>query len=404
MVDVLIGLQWGDEGKGKIVDILAPQYDVIARFQGGPNAGHTLVIDGKKFVLHTIPSGIIHPQTTNVVGTGTVIDPITLMEEVDMLEKENIEVRSRLILSDKAHLIFPTHKLLDKYFEKSKGENKIGSTLRGIGPTYQDKYARIGLRVGDVFNKEFKTSYAQLKKQHLIILNSLGLTDEDATNLIKHESECFTAIERMKTLKTDIIEDYLNNVIDKGGKVLAEGAQGTLLDITFGSYPFVTSSNTISASACVGLGIAPQKINKVIGIFKAYMTRVGSGPFPTELLNETGDTIGKHGFEFGATTGRKRRCGWLDLNLLKRTIIQNGVTDLVITKSDVLNCLDTIQTLNPDKTYSEFNAWDEDLSTISDFDDLPKHFKNYISYIEKTCETNIQTISTGPQRSQIIYK
>ncbi|MFY0674734.1 MAG: adenylosuccinate synthase [Bacteroidia bacterium] len=405
MVDVLIGLQWGDEGKGKIVDILAPQYDVIARFQGGPNAGHTLVIDGKKFVLHTIPSGAIHENTINVVGTGTVIDPVTLMHEVDFLKAENIDVTPRLILSDKAHLILPTHKLLDKYYELSKGDLKIGSTLRGIGPTYQDKYARTGLRVGDIFSSNFDQEYTNLKAQHLPILKSLGLTDEDLDGLKEQEATCFAAIERMRQLKTEVIEDYLNEMIlNKGGKVLAEGAQGALLDITFGSYPFVTSSNTISASACIGLGIAPQRINKVIGIFKAYMTRVGSGPFPTELHDDIGTKIGTHGHEFGATTGRKRRCGWLDLDLLKRTVIQNGVTDLVITKSDVLNCVDNISVLDIDGQSKTFPSWSEELSTITQYQSLPDNFKDYLRYIEETCGVNVETISTGPQRSEVIYQ
>jgi adenylosuccinate synthase len=405
MVDVLIGLQWGDEGKGKIVDILAPEYDVIARFQGGPNAGHTLVIDGKKFVLHTIPSGAIHKNTINVVGTGTVIDPVTLMHEVDFLNAEGIDVTPRLVLSDKAHLILPTHKLLDKYYELSKGELKIGSTLRGIGPTYQDKYARTGLRVGDIFKATFDKDYEHLKAQHLPILKSLGLSDEDLADLKNQEDTCFAAIERMRKLKTDVIEDYLNDMIlNKGGKVLAEGAQGALLDITFGSYPFVTSSNTISASACIGLGIAPQRINKVIGIFKAYMTRVGSGPFPTELNNEIGLSIGQNGHEFGATTGRKRRCGWLDLELLKKTVIQNGVTDLVITKSDVLNCVDSISALDIDGSLKSFPSWKEDLSQFNEFEKLPEYFKSYLSYIENSCGVNVNTISTGPQRSEVIYK
>jgi adenylosuccinate synthase len=405
MVDVLIGLQWGDEGKGKIVDILAPEYDIIARFQGGPNAGHTLVIDGKKFVLHTIPSGAIHNNTINVVGTGTVIDPVTLMHEVDFLNAEGIDITPRLILSDKAHLILPTHKLLDKYYELSKGELKIGSTLRGIGPTYQDKYARTGLRVGDIFKSTFEKDYEHLKAQHLPILKSLGLTDEDLGDLRNQEETCFSAIDRMRKLKTDVIEDYLNDMIlNKGGKVLAEGAQGALLDITFGSYPFVTSSNTISASACIGLGIAPQRINKVIGIFKAYMTRVGSGPFPTELNNDIGLTIGQNGHEFGATTGRKRRCGWLDLELLKKTVIQNGVTDLVITKSDVLNCVDSISALDIDGSIKTFPSWKDDLAKITEFTNLPENFKKYLSYIENSCGVNVNTISTGPQRSEVIYK
>ena len=404
MVDVLIGLQWGDEGKGKIVDIIAPDYDYIARFQGGPNAGHTLVIEGKKIVLHTIPSGIVHPNTLNVVGTGTVIDPVTLFGEVDFLAGENIEVSERLIISDKAHLIMPTHRLLDKYYELSKGESKIGSTLRGIGPTYQDKYARTGLRTEDIFKADFESVYTRLKEQHLRILLSLGLSEADKKELTVQETSWFTAIDRLRKLRIEVIEDLLNNDISKGANVLAEGAQGTLLDVTFGSYPFVTSSNTISASACIGLGVAPNKINRVIGIFKAYMTRVGSGPFPTELLNDTGETLGIHGHEFGATTGRKRRCGWLDLNLLKKTIIQNGVTDLVITKSDVLNCLDEFSALSTGNELVQFPSWKEELSELTTYEQLPENLRNYIAFIESECATPVKTISTGPQRSEIILR
>lgn len=404
MVDVLIGLQWGDEGKGKIVDIIAPNYDYVARFQGGPNAGHTLVIEGKKLVLHTIPSGIIHENTLNVVGTGTVIDPVTLFGEVDFLAKEGVSVDDRLIISDKAHLIMPSHKMLDKYFELSKGDLKIGSTLRGIGPTYQDKYARTGLRTEDIFKGDFEQLYNDLKDEHLRTLISLGLTDDDIAVMTADEEQWFTAIERLRKLKIEVIEDLLNDALAKGSKVLAEGAQGTLLDVTFGSYPFVTSSNTISASACIGLGIPPNKINRVIGIFKAYMTRVGSGPFPTELLNPIGETLGVHGHEFGATTGRKRRCGWLDLQLLKKTIVQNGVTDLVITKSDVLNCLEEFSTLSTNGELDQFKSWSEDLSQINNFEDLPGNFKTYLSHIEAQCGIPVNTISTGPQRSEVIYR
>lgn len=404
MVDVLIGLQWGDEGKGKIVDIIAPNYDFVARFQGGPNAGHTLVIDGKKLVLHTIPSGIIHENTLNVVGTGTVIDPVTLFQEVDFLAGEDISVDDRLIISDKAHLIMPSHKMLDKYFELSKGDLKIGSTLRGIGPTYQDKYARTGLRTEDIFKADFEQLYKDLKEEHLRTLQSLGLTSEDVETLESDELKWFQAVERLRKLRIEVIEDLLNDSIAKGSKVLAEGAQGTLLDVTFGSYPFVTSSNTISASACIGLGIPPNKINKVIGIFKAYMTRVGSGPFPTEQLNATGEKLGVHGHEFGATTGRKRRCGWLDLNLLRKTIVQNGVTDLVITKSDVLNCLDEFKALNTSGQLQSFPSWTENLGDLSSYDELPGTFKSYLKHIEEQCGVPINTISTGPQRSEVIYR
>lgn len=402
MVDVLIGLQWGDEGKGKIVDLLAPKYDIIARFQGGPNAGHTLVIEGKKYVLHTIPSGIIHENTINVIGTGTVIDPITLQEEIELLKAEGIDAGNRIKISDKAHLIMPTHKLLDKYYELSKGAKKIGSTLRGIGPCYEDKYARTGLRVADVLSLDFKAAYDKLKQHHLKILNALGFRDEE--DLSSMEDAWFKSADILTKMQIEKIEHFINSQMLDGAKILAEGAQGSLLDITFGSYPFVTSSNTISASACVGLGIAPQKINKVFGVYKAYMTRVGSGPFPSELNNETGHTLMKAGNEYGATTGRERRCGWLDLQLLRESIVQNGVTDLIITKSDVLNSLSRFSAIDTKGNTQTFDSWSEDLSEISSFDSCPKNFKNYLDFIDEEVNLKTNNISTGPGREEIIYR
>lgn len=401
-LDILVGLQWGDEGKGKIVDLLANKYDIVARFQGGPNAGHTLVIGDQKFVLHTIPSGIIHPNTRNIIGAGTVIDPNVLLAEILQLENASIEVRSRLTISDKAHLIMPSHKLLDKHYEIAKGASKIGSTLRGIGPAYQDKYARTGLRMEHIHRKDFDTLYSDLKSFHLTILSSLGYTaDEELDSL---EQEWMASIEELRKLSCAAIEDDINDALDKGVKVLAEGAQGTLLDIAFGSYPFVTSSSTLAASACIGLGVAPQRVNRVIGIYKAYLTRVGSGPFPTELTGDIGRTLMTAGNEFGSTTGRERRCGWLDLNLLQRTIKQNGVTDLVMTKIDVLNCLSSFQALNPNGEVSSFSSWKENLSDVSDFNSLTETARTYIEHVEKQVDIKHSLISTGPKRSQIIKR
>lgn len=400
MVDVLVGLQWGDEGKGKIVDILAPQYDIVARFQGGPNAGHTLVINGKKYVLHTVPSGAIHEGVLNVIGSGTVLDPNTLLKELASLEAEGIEIRDRLIISDKAHLILPTHKLLDKYFEESKGEQKIGSTLRGIGPCYQDKYARIGLRAGDILSDDFEKRYNAQREQHLVILRGLGF-DEDAL-LSEWENEWLKSINEWRKLSIKPVETLINQAIKDNKKILAEGAQGSLLDVAYGSYPFVTSSHTLSSAACTGLGIAPQRIQKVFGVFKAYMTRVGSGPFPTELHDERGKTLMVSGNEYGATTGRERRCGWLDLDLLATAIDQNGVTDLIITKSDVLNCLENFSCVDKEGQEVNMPSWSEDLGTIKDFDSLPQNFKDYLSFIENQIGQEINIISTGPDRKQMI--
>jgi adenylosuccinate synthase len=404
MVDVLIGLQWGDEGKGKIVDLLAPRYDIIARFQGGPNAGHTLIVNGKKYVLHTIPSGAIHPNTLNIVGTGTVIDPMTLCAEMDMLMADGIDVSQRLELSDKAMLILPTHKMLDKYFEESKGHLKIGSTLRGIGPAYQDKYARIGIPLGHIHHKDFDAQVKELSLFHLSLLKIYGLRPEDFDLLDHAKTTWLDAIERIRSLSITAIEDTINQAIKDGAKVLAEGAQGSLLDITFGSYPFVTSSNTISANACIGLGIAPQKIRQVIGVFKAYMTRVGSGPFPTELSNETGELLRTHGHEFGATTGRRRRCGWLDTALLHKAIILNGVTDLMMTKSDVLNCLPAFTAHDKNGSAHEFASWPDDIAEITQIDHLPKNLLKYLDFIDHQTGIQVNGVSTGPQRHQMAYR
>ena len=337
-VDVLLGLQWGDEGKGKIVDVLTPEYDIIARFQGGPNAGHTLEFEGIKHVLHTIPSGIFRDNVVNVIGNGVVIDPVILKNEIAQLEKLNVNVKDKLLISKKAHLILPTHKLLDKASEIAKGKHKIGSTLKGIGPTYMDKTGRNGIRVGDINNQDFKEKYNGLKEKHFALLKDTNLIND----LESLESEFIESIQYLQNFQHIDSEHYLNNAAKNGKKILAEGAQGTLLDIDFGTYPFVTSSNTITAGTCTGLGIAPNKIQKIVGIFKAYCTRVGSGPFPSELKDEVGEKMRQIGHEFGATTGRERRCGWIDLPALKYAIMINGVTELSMMKADVLDSFEDI--------------------------------------------------------------
>ncbi|MBL4715137.1 MAG: adenylosuccinate synthase [Bacteroidetes bacterium] len=418
-VDVLLGLQWGDEGKGKIVDVLCPKYDVIARFQGGPNAGHTLEFNGLKHVLHTIPSGIFHENIINMVGNGVVIDPITLKKEIEDLENLNANPRKNLLISNKAQLILPTHKLLDAVTEKAKGDKKIGSTLRGIGPTYKDKIGRTGIRIGDVFNADFQEKYDVLKEYHLKIAEFHG--DKSEIN----EREWFDAIDFIKELNIVDSELLINQYIKEGKKILAEGAQGSLLDIDFGSYPYVTSSNTITAGACIGLGIAPSKIGKVYGIFKAYCTRVGSGPFPTELLNDVGEQLRKAGNEFGSTTGRPRRCGWLDLPALKYAIMLNDVTELIMTKVDVLNEFENIETCfeycSEDQrkdiisfsngTLSHYKpnfknvpGWNQNLSNINSGNDLPGPLEDYIKYIEKEVEVPVTMLSTGPDRTQILKR
>mgnify|MGYP001482435386 FL=1 len=418
-VDVLLGLQWGDEGKGKIVDVLTSKYDIIARFQGGPNAGHTLEFDGIKHVLHTIPSGIFHPTAINIIGNGVVIDPIIFKKELEGLKKLNVNFKEKLFISRKAHLILPSHKLLDAASEHAKGKDKIGSTLKGIGPTYMDKTGRNGLRIGDIELPDFKSRYTRLVTKHKQLLNHFDFEyDVEAM-----EKEWFDAIELLKDMHFIDSEHYLAQATKEGKKVLAEGAQGSLLDIDFGTYPFVTSSNTVAAGACTGLGIAPNKIGDVFGIFKAYLTRVGSGPFPTELFDETGAAIQKAGNEFGATTGRPRRCGWIDLPALKYAINVNGVTKLMMMKADVLSSFPTIKVcthykyngeiidhlpynIEGDKIepiYKEFPCWKEDLTGLTDMSDLPKELIDYVAYLEKELETPITIVSVGPDRTQTIH-
>ena len=417
--DVLLGLQWGDEGKGKIVDVLTPKYDIIARFQGGPNAGHTLEFNGIKHVLHTIPSGIFHPTALNVVGNGVVIDPVIFKKEIDALTTMGVDVNKKLVISKRAHLILPTHRLIDAASEAAKGKDKIGSTLKGIGPTYMDKTGRNGLRVGDIESPNFKNKYNALVEKHKQLLNFYNYE----YNLTELEPSWFSAIEELKKLKFIDTEHFINDAIKKGQKILAEGAQGSLLDIDFGSYPFVTSSNTICAGACNGLGIAPNRIGNVIGIFKAYCTRVGSGPFPTELDNEVGEKIRQIGREFGATTGRARRCGWLDIPALKYAIAINGVTELMMMKADVLSDFDTlkicthymhkgekidylpysIESIDVIPVYEEVKGWNVDLTKMTSKDSLPKELIDYIKYIEKLVEVPISITSIGPDRTQTIF-
>ena len=408
-VDVLLGLQWGDEGKGKIVDVLTPSYDIIARFQGGPNAGHTLEFEGIKHVLHTIPSGIFHKEVINLVGNGVVIDPVVFSAELDKLKPFNIDFKTRLLLSKKAHLILPTHKLLDAASEQAKGKNKIGSTLKGIGPTYMDKTGRNGLRVGDIHSSNFKEKYDALVEKHEGILEH----HQDFTyDLASLEKPWFEAIEVLKQLTAVDSEHYLNTALLNGKKVLAEGAQGTMLDIDFGTYPFVTSSNTVTAGTCTGLGIAPTKIGSVIGIFKAYCTRVGSGPFPTELDDEVGELIRQEGREFGATTGRPRRCGWLDLVQLRYAIMINGVSELAMMKSDVLGVFEHINVcthylidgqkvtefpfdvtdLNIEPIYEKLEGWNCDLTALESYNDSPKALKDYVTYLEQQLNIPIRVI------------
>ena len=413
-VDVILGLQWGDEGKGKIVDFLADKYDVIARFQGGPNAGHTLVIDGKKHILHTIPSGIFREGKINFIGNGVVIDPVTLLKEIRNIEKEGIDVAQRLIIAKRANIILPTHKILDAASEASKGDSKIGSTLKGIGPTYMDKTGRNGLRMGDILEENFIVKYELLKNKHLQLLQLYNF-DFDLKQM---EEEWLEAVEELKKYQQEESVYFINNLLKQGKKVLAEGAQGSMLDIDFGTYPFVTSSNTITAAVCTGLGLAPQTIGKVIGITKAYCTRVGSGPFPTELENEVGEKIRQEGGEFGATTGRPRRCGWIDLPALKYTCILNGVTDLVITKSDVLQAFDEFgvctdytyngtltQELPYDLTQSKIDAdfqYFKSWNKFSHTEPLPESLQTYVNFIEKYLDTKVSMVSNGPEREAIV--
>ena len=420
-VDVLLGLQWGDEGKGKIVDVLTPKYDIIARFQGGPNAGHTLEFEGIKHVLNTIPSGIFHPNVINLVGNGVVIDPLIFKGELDKLAPYNIDFKKRLYISKKAHLILPTHRLLDAASEAAKGKNKIGSTLKGIGPAYMDKTGRNGLRVGDIFSENFKEKYQALVEKHIGILAHYEGFEYDLNSL---EVPWLESLEKLKTLEAVDSEHFLNKALLEGKKILAEGAQGTMLDIDFGTYPFVTSSNTVTAGTCTGLGIAPTRIGKVVGIFKAYCTRVGSGPFPTELDNELGELIRKEGSEFGATTGRPRRCGWLDLVQMRYAIMINGVTELSMMKSDILSIFNKIKVcthylVNGEKVsdfpfdvndieiipfYEEIDGWNCDLTKLRDYKDAPQELKNYVSYLEKQLRVPINVISVGPDRKQTLSK
>ena len=421
-VDLLLGLQWGDEGKGKIVDVLTSKYDIIARFQGGPNAGHTLEFDGIKQVLRTIPSGIFHKNSINIIGNGVVIDPVVFQKEIEGLEKFNIDIQSRLFISRKAHLILPTHRLLDAASETAKGKAKIGSTLKGIGPTYMDKTGRNGLRVGDIELADFKERYQALAEKHIEMIDFYKVDLQ--YNLAEMEAEFFAAIEDLKKLKFIDSEAYLNQALKDGKSILAEGAQGSLLDIDFGTYPFVTSSNTTAAGACTGLGIAPNKVKEVFGIFKAYTTRVGSGPFPTELTDEIGQTMARVGNEFGSVTGRARRCGWLDLVALKYAVQVNGVTELYMMKGDVLSGFDTLQVctgyeykgqnishlpynIEPENVtpiYVEKKGWKADLTGMTSYDELPVELKEYIDFIEKEVEVPIKIVSVGPDRTQTIIK
>ena len=422
MVDLLLGLQWGDEGKGKIVDVLTSNYDIIARFQGGPNAGHTLEFDGNKHVLHTIPSGIFHENAKNVVGNGVVIDPVIFAKELEKLAPYGMNLADKLLISRKAHLILPTHRLLDAASEAAKGSKKIGSTLKGIGPTYMDKTGRNGIRVGDLEFSDWKDRYRQLADKHLQMIENYHVAlDFDLDSL---EKEFFAAVEVLTSLPLIDSEQYFAEAQKQGKKILAEGAQGSLLDIDFGTYPFVTSSNTTAAGACTGLGIAPNKIENVIGIFKAYATRVGSGPFPTELFDNDGETLGRVGNEFGATTGRARRCGWIDLVALKYAITINGVTKLNMMKADVLSGFEQIKVCthyeyNGEKIahlpfdidakyvkpiYETLEGWQEDLTGIKSANELPNALNHYIEYLEKHLEVPITVVSVGPYRTQTLFR
>lgn len=418
-LDVVLGLQWGDEGKGKIVDVLASRYPVIARFQGGPNAGHSLHFDNTNFVLHTIPSGIFRENTMNVIGNGVVIDPIIFKEECDKLSALGVPVRERICISQKAHLILPTHKIIDAASEAAKGKSKIGSTLKGIGPTYMDKTGRNGLRVGDILAADFPARFQNLKEKHIGLLKQYDFEYDAQAN----EAAWMDAIDFLRTFNLVDGEYYVNDALRSGKAILAEGAQGSLLDIDFGSYPFVTSSNTTCSGACSGLGVAPSTVKNVYGIFKAYCTRVGSGPFPTELFDETGERLRKLGHEFGATTGRARRTGWLDLVALKYAIMLNGVTDLIMMKSDVLDNFETIRVATayrvngeimdhvPFDTYAEvepiykdFRGWQTDLTGIRREEDLPTAFREYVEFLEKETGVPIRIISLGPDRDQTIIR
>ena len=418
MVDVILGLQWGDEGKGKIVDYFAKNYDVIARFQGGPNAGHTLYVDGKKIVLHQIPSGIFHEDKVNLIGNGVVLDAITLKRECDNVAAFGVDYKKNLFISERAHLILPTHRALDKASELSKGNEKIGSTLKGIGPAYMDKTGRNGLRVGNLLDKSFTTDYIKLRMKHQRLLDNFNFQED----INAWEEEFFEAMEFLREFKIVNGEYFINEKIQKGQRVLAEGAQGSMLDVDFGTFPFVTSSNTISAGVCTGLGIAPQKIKEVFGISKAYCTRVGSGPFPTELLDETGEQLRKTGNEFGSTTGRPRRCGWIDLVALQFACMINGVTQIIMTKADILDELEELKVCNGyningkaidyvpfqmnkvdiEPVYKSFAGWQKDITAITEFDALPAQMKTYIDYLNEFLGVPVKYISNGPGRDQLV--
>lgn len=420
-VDVLLGLQWGDEGKGKIVDVLASKYQIVARFQGGPNAGHTLVIGGKKFVLHTIPSGIFREHLVNLIGNGVVLDPVTLEKEITQLTTAGVSVLDRLLLSRKAHLILPTHRYLDAASEAAKGSSKIGSTLKGIGPTYMDKTGRNGIRTGDIHLGGFDQRYEALKKKHLHLIS---LYPEIDFNLQEEEERWMASLDALRQIPQVDGEYYLHDALQSGKRVLAEGAQGSLLDIDFGTYPFVTSSNTITAGVCTGLGIAPQRIGEVFGVTKAYCTRVGSGPFPTELHDESGEFLRKAGHEFGSTTGRPRRCGWVDLPLLKYSIMLNGVTQLVVTKIDVMNAMAEIQAavayrydgkrhtnvpydlnlVSVDPELHSFVGWEQDLAGCQSYEDLPAPCRSFLHYLEEFLHVPVTMVSTGPERESLIER
>jgi len=418
MVDVILGLQWGDEGKGKIVDFFAKDYDVIARFQGGPNAGHTLYVDDKKIVLHQIPSGVFHQNAINLIGNGVVLDPVTLRREAGTVASFGVDLKKNLFISERTHVILPTHRALDKAAELSKGEGKIGSTLKGIGPAYMDKTGRNGIRVGDLLNKNFTTDYIKLRLKHQRLLDNFNFNEE----ISDWEEEFFECVEFLKSLNIVNGEYFINDQISKGKKVLAEGAQGSMLDIDFGTFPFVTSSNTISAGVCSGLGIAPQKIKQVIGVSKAYCTRVGSGPFPTELNDQTGELLRKKGSEFGATTGRPRRCGWMDGVALKFACMINGVTSIVLTKADVLDEFDELSICTSYKIdgkevmevpyqmnktaiepqYKTFSGWNTQTSAIKEAQKLPTAMNDYIAFINQYLGVPVAYVSNGPGRDQIV--
>ena len=417
-LDVVLGLQWGDEGKGKVVDVLTPGYKVIARFQGGPNAGHSLKFDGDGFVLHTVPSGIFRKDSMNIIGNGVVLDPVILMDEIKAIEQKAGDISGKLQISKRAQLILPTHRILDAASEAAKGKSKIGSTLKGIGPTYMDKTGRNGLRVGDLLSKDFEKKYETLKKKHFGLLAQYDYKYD----ISEYEQQWMQAVEEMKRFSFIDSEFVINRYLDADTPILAEGAQGSMLDIDFGTYPFVTSSNTMTAGVCTGLGIAPSRVGKVIGIFKAYCTRVGSGPFPTELLDETGETLRQIGHEFGATTGRPRRCGWLDMVALKYAVMMNGVTELIMMKADVLNDFDTIKVAtaysidgqNLDyfpyesdevkPVYTEFKGWKKDICGVRDYADFPQELKDYVSFIEKETGCPVRIISVGPDRKEIVIR